>query len=189
MTGPVPPPVDELDPVGPLVTRLLGCLCDQLPATLAGPACFCCARPGLAVPADFCCSCDGVTPGEGQAWVRAARIFPVTARFPTPQADRDPCERGGWAVELQLGVWRCAATVDDEGNPPECADVTRDAMVALSDAAAMRRAVKCCFAVPRGDYLVVVNGWEPLGPNGGCAGGQLTITVGFYDCACPEPLP
>lgn len=172
------------DPVLPLASRLLDCLCEQLPDTVGGPVCQCCLRPGLGAPADLCCNClnDGV-PAEGQAWVRVSRIFPVTARFPQQQTDRQACQTGAWAAELELGVWRCAGVVDDDGTPPSCERVTRDTTVTLSDAAAMRRALRCCFT--DADTLTVVGDWSPLGPNGGCVGGRMIITVEFSDCPCP----
>jgi hypothetical protein len=183
------PPGQLADPVGPLVQALLACLCDQLPGTLAGPAVMCCPRPGLSVPAELCCQdvVDGQT-GEGHAWVRANRIYPTTTRFPQPQAEPLPCT-SGWAAELAMGVWRCAAVVGDDGEPPSCEDITRDALVTLSDAAAMRAALACCFTGgPVGadnDRIVIAGDWAPLGPNGGCVGGALTVTVQFYDCPCP----
>lgn len=183
MTEPPEPPDDR---VSGLVSRLLGCLCAQLADTVAGPPVMCCVRPGLAAPADLCCQAevDGET-REGQAWVRVARIYPTTGRFPQQAVDRQICATGGWAAELEMGAWRCAATVDDDGSPPACGDVTRDALVALSDAAAMRRAARCCFPDEKGDPPAVVGEWVPLGPNGGCTGGTLTLTAQFYDCACP----
>jgi hypothetical protein len=29
--------------------------------------------------------------------------------------------------------------------------------------------------------------WEPLGPQGGCVGGAMQITVAFTDCCPDEP--
>ncbi|MBP2703524.1 hypothetical protein JOL79_06890 [Microbispora sp. RL4-1S] len=166
----------------PLAEALLACLCAELDDTVAGPVCVCCLAPGPE-PAD-CCTCPG---GEGRAWVRVTRIFPTSARFPLPAVDPGRCATdGSYAVELELGVYRCVATIDDDGTPPSCDQRTADAVKLLDDAAAMRRAVSCCF--PRTELgrgrAVVVGEWRPIAPEGGCAGGALLVTVESGDC-CP----
>lgn len=171
------------DPVLPLAERLLACLCNALEDSHRGPVCACCLHPGSVVPMDYCdCECAG---GQGQAWVRVARIYPTGARFPSQTFDIQPCQQAvpSWAVELVMGVYRCIATIDDEGRPPDCAQVTDDAVALMSDAAAMRQAAMCCFP-DGGDTAVVVGEYTPIGPSGGCGGGQLSVTVQAYDC-CP----
>lgn len=160
---------------------LLACLCEQLAATVGGEVCRCCLSPGPA-PADFCCDCGQ---GHGQAWVRVVRIFPASTNFPAQAASIQQCALNSVGVELEMGAWRCAHLPDDQGNPPTCAQVTTDTEVLLDDAAAMRAAVRCCFA-PGRDY--VPGEWTPRGPSGGCMGGAMTVTVQAYDC-CPEETP
>ncbi|MFF3665470.1 hypothetical protein [Microtetraspora malaysiensis] len=167
----------------PLAQDLLGCLCGALEESLGGPPCRCCVYPGAQVPADSCCDCGA---GQGQAWVRVAKIFPAAARFPEQSFAVESCASRSWGVELEVGVYRCVATVDDEGNPPSCEQVEHDAAVILDDAAAMRRAVACCFADgEHGNRDLVVGEWTPIGPSGGCGGGSMTVTIQAYDCACP----
>lgn len=169
------------DRVLPLAEALLACLCTALATTVGGPVCDCCLHVGAAVPMDYCdCECAGV--GQGQGFVRVNRIYPAAARFPQQSFDVEPCKINSWGVELVMGAYRCVAGLDDEGRPPSCAEVTADSVKLLSDAAAMRAAAVCCF--PDADMVAVVGQWEPIGPQGGCAGGQLTITVQMYDC-CP----
>ncbi|MBA9005943.1 hypothetical protein [Thermomonospora cellulosilytica] len=174
------------DAVMPLAERLLNCLCAQLPGTVGGAACRCCVYPGATVPVDHCCGCEE---GEGQAWVQVRRIYPTTAaRFPQPSTTLEPCDAaGGWGMELVMGVYRCVSVLDDQGNPPSCADVFDDAEKLLSDAAAMRQALACCFPYTGNDGLDVMAGeYTPMGPDGGCAGGQQTVYVRFTEC-CPDP--
>lgn len=166
-----------------LAVELLECLCAQLELTVGGPVCRCCLAAGAGVPADFCCDCGG---GHGQAWVRVARIYPTTARFPNAQVEPDKCALGMWAVELELGAYRCAATVDGRGNPPSCERVTRDAEVILDDAAAMRRAANCCFRAGEVGRQLMVGQWQPYGPDGGCIGGSMVVTVRSADCCPPR---
>ena len=172
-----------IDPVLPLAERLLACLCERLIDTVAGPACVCCLYHGTTVPMDYCDSVSAE--GNGQAWVRVNRIYPAGARFPVQSFEVTPCKIPSWGVELVMGVYRCVAVLDDAGNPPTCDQITADATKLLSDAAAMRLAAVCCF--PEGaDTIAVVGDYQPLGPQGGCAGGALSITVQFCEC-CPAP--
>jgi hypothetical protein len=111
-------------------------------------------------------------------------MFPATARFPQQSFDVANCDNRSWAVELEMGVYRCLATLDDEGNPPSCQQIEHDAAVILSDAAAMRQAAVCCFRPGDGGRDVVVGEWAPVGPSGGCGGGVMSVTVQGYDCGC-----
>ncbi|MFB9476984.1 hypothetical protein ACFFR3_46470 [Nonomuraea salmonea] len=167
----------------PLAAKLLECLCAELEASLAGPVCRCCVVPGAGYPPmDGCmCECGG---GQGQAWTRVSRMFPTSQRFPAPLQEAPPTcfLPGSWAVELEAGVYRCAATMAEDGTPPSCEEVDRDARVVLDDAAAIRRAVMCCFAAQ--SRVVVPGQWQAIGPSGGCQGGVMTLLVQAYDC-CP----
>lgn len=155
----------------PLAEELLGCFCPLLAETVGGmPECGCCLSLGPAV-ADV-----------EHAWVRVVRIYPSGGRFPAQAFDVESCPANEWGVELELGVFRCVATIDDDGRPPSCDQVRRDVEVQLDDAAAMRQAVNCCFADD--DRLMVVGPWEPIPPQGGMAGGRMTVTVLIGDC-CP----
>jgi len=178
-----------VDPVFPLAQALLECLCEQLPGTVGGDVCVCCLHPGTVAPMDHCCRCeiDGQD-AEGQAWVTVTRIYPTTGRFPVQQlGEVSACNLQRWAADMTMGVYRCAAVPDSRGNPPACDGVTHDLAKVLSDAAAMRDAVHCCFT---GDDTpdVAVGEWTPVGPAGGCVGGQMTLTVGFGGC-CPPAGP
>lgn len=165
-----------------LAEELLACLCTALAETTGGAPCFCCASAGERPPAmDYCCDCGQ---GHGQAWVRVVRIFPAAARFPQLSTDVEQCRLGSWGVELEVGAYRCAAVPDNRGNPPSCARVTRDAEVIVDDAAAMRRAITCCFASSDRDQ--VVGEWRPIGPSGGCVGGSMTVQVRASDCCPPQ---
>lgn len=165
----------------PLARALLNCLCAELGEAVGGPVCTCCLAPGPE-PME-CCDC---AEGEGNAWVRVVRVFPTAARFPIPAADPNRCVTGLYAVELELGVYRCVSVIDDDGVPPSCEQRTADTEKVLDDAAAMRRAVVCCF-VARGRQAIVGE-WRGRGPDGGCAGGAMTVLVEAGDC-CPPAEP
>lgn len=166
----------------PLLEQLLDCLCQQLALTTAGPVCACCITTGP--PVIDCCACAGAGT-EGQAWVRVVRIYPSAPRFPAQQVDVQRCPVTGLAVEIELGAARCSRTITEDGSPADCDAQLADAEIVLDDAAAMRRALGCCFA---GDKILVINQWQSYGPEGGCVGGFMAVTVQTYD-AYPATLP
>lgn len=134
-------------------------------------------NPGLEVPWDDCCA--------GQAWVRLVSLIP--SGNPFPQVDM---VQGGagcgvtlWAATIGVGVLRCAAVVDDQGNAPSVAAMTADAVQQIVDMRSLEQAITCCF---KGQgYTIKVLGWDPLGVNGGCVGGEWTIMLAVNSCGCP----
>lgn len=181
MTAPV---VD--DPVAYcLAEQLRECLCTELDAVSAPVNC-CCHLPGQVVVWD---SCD-----PGQAWVRVVRVYMAGGRFPAAATPTDlgACGgQGGWAVTLELGVLRCMPQPDERGNLPSCEDYSAVARLVDADAHAMRRAVLCCDwrgTCLQGDGQMAVGEWLPLGPQGTCVGGTMTVTVEVRACIC-DPTP
>lgn len=174
MTTPLPP-----DVTWSLLERLRDCLCDQLSSgdpTVDDPPCRCGIVIGEQVAWDECC-CRQQEDGTvccGEAWVRAVSLYPST-NFPTPDSQAPLCTSGLFAAVVELGVLRCAPSPDDQGNPPSVEDVEATARQVLVDSKAMRTAAKCCFPSDQRDVLI--GAWQPVGPEGGCVGGTLTITV------------
>lgn len=169
------------DPVAwHLAEALTDCLCTILEAE--APVQCCCTQFGEAVAWDSCNCRNG---RDGQAWVRVASMFP-TATFPQPYTGNPgPCggNYDGWAVQLELGVLRCAPSPDSRGRLPSCEQNTAAARRALADAHIMRRAVMCCDWYGR-DAKLIVGAWQPVGPDGGCHGGVLPVTVQSFACVC-----
>lgn len=172
-----------VDPVGPRAAELLGCLIDLLDHYGAG-VCRAFVHPGTTAPWDACGSTtDGA---EGQAWVAVPRIYPV-APFPTEDAGAQRCHPVEYAANITAGVLRCAATVDDEGRAPAPADVSTDAAKVTRDAAIILEALLCCYLDDDADPGTFRLGdWTPLGPDGGCVGGQWTATIRIPACPCPD---
>lgn len=167
---------------GPLAQSLLTCLCAALEATLGGAVCRCCLHPGTLVPMDFCCEC--ATGSQGQAAVRIVSIY-STSSFPVQTFTPERCPASTLAVVLEMVVYRCAATLDDAGNPPSCPAVTQDALIAADDARAMRCAALCCFQALDRDIRLVLGAWQPVGVSGGCHGGSMQITVEASNFCAP----
>lgn len=133
-------------------------------------------------PWDNCCA-KGT--GEGQAWVQVERVYP-TDSFPDEAAAPLPCGPMEYAAILNVGVLRCAKTVDDKGNPPTAAEMTAEAVKNSHDRDTVLRAIMCDFlpdAYDAGEWTYPA--WIPLGPDGGCVGGLWRFTVAAPACPCP----
>lgn len=163
-----------------LALALRDCLC----AELAGdpPDDGCCVVHGDNVALPNCCS---------MAWVRVVETY-GTAGFPNRAPGTMPvsCDGGvdGWAAVVELGIGRCVATLDEYGNAPPCHERETDARRALADQAALLRAAWCCdwrqVAGLVRDERVVLGGVVPFGPQGGCAGSTLQVTVELCGGPC-----
>lgn len=171
-------PLDEL--WGQLVA-LLECLEGTLDANDA-PAIRAFIAPGGSPAWDVCCVEDGA---EGQAWIQVVEVAPTDA-FPTPQTGVMRCDFGEWSVTVNVGVLRCASTVDDNGSPPDADTLTEEAWKVQRDRVLIDSAIRCCFL--GGDdpdiEAFVIGSWTPLGPGGGCVGGQQQLQFTSRRCGC-----
>lgn len=182
-----------------LASRVLVCLSDQLALTRGGPVCRSSVYPGEEIaPMDVCC--EG-TSCHGMAAVRVYRIAPRTGRFPQQDhtARLHSCDKLNYQVTLELTVYRCAATLDDRGDPPSVADLTWNVKVQMDDAAAMRRAVGCCYSAIAGRQVAgvtlpytltgdyVEDDYNPVGPAGDCLGGRQRFIFPVTDVPCDTP--
>lgn len=173
------------DPVAmPRAEELLACFAEEL-AKVAHPPASIGFRPGtvtdllLSETENECCS--------GLAWVRIAAIYPSSTSFPLQ--DEEPLKTGvlRWAIDLEMGVARCAPTPGPTMLPTNAQweEVVRNVM---DDAAAMRRAVCCYIAmdpIPR-KGIVLPHDWQPIETQGGCAGGTMLVTVPGPACDCSD---
>jgi hypothetical protein len=129
---------------------------------------------------DDCCS----GPQAGQLVVWWSRVY-ESSDF--PDADDRPvvCQSGFTAVEFQVEVVRCAPGGDENGNPPTADVLHASAAQANVDARAVWRGVQCCRQEHRYDWSSIIAGQVPTGPQGGCVGSRLTLTIGLIDgCGC-----
>lgn len=156
------------------------CLTDD--CQLVPQPCRVVLSPGLNVAWDSCgasgdgeCGCGGGK--EGQLWAN------ITTMETVPDAGN--CERIIWTADV--GIVRCAATLDDDGNPPEVEAEEHDAWQQAADADRIRYAIRCCES--RSDAIrdVELVTWTALGPDGGCVGGAWTIRGILDECGCPVP--
>ena len=77
---------------------------------------------------------------------------------------------------------RCTPVVDDRGRAPSADALTGSAGQVLEDMAAVAGAVVCCSGLNGAGGML----WTPLGPEGGCAGGEWTFDVVLRGCGCDE---
>lgn len=155
-----------VDLLTPMMYTILNAVTEQLQDEPPGRVIL---APGANVTHDDCC--------EGQVWVRVQRIDPMTGRTPATTA---PCGILGWVATLGVGIVRCAAVLDDQGNAPTPEAVTVDTVGMNEDAAALVQGIMCSGVVRS------VEQWMPSGPMGGCVGGEWTCTVRYDVCRCEE---
>lgn len=133
--------------------------------------------PGSEVAWDDCC--------DGQVHVRVITVEP---NYPTAQRGNATvsgnCDPVAWSVTLGVGVIRCAAVLDDDGNAPAPHQITADARQMLDDMNTLAQALTC-HTFPGLDRLALST-WNPSGPMGGCHGGEWLVTATVLSCACPE---
>lgn len=159
---------------------LLDALQDRFDA--AGvPVCRAFLAPGRTAVWDVCCPCGD---GEGQAWVAVPEMFP-TDPFPMQDAGPQRCHPREYAVELVVGVLRCAHVVDDHGTPPTAVQMTADALKVARDRKIVRDALLCGLADEPGTFTL--GRWAALGPQGACVGGEWRATMAVPACPC-DPL-
>lgn len=173
----------------PYAERLLDCLCDALATSLGGPVCRCCLRPGgHLVPMDSCyCECAAAGESNGQASVQVTDVY-ATSKFPRKGIDvfNNACAVS-WVAELTMTVYRCVHTVDEKGIPPTCPQLDSDARKIASDRFAMMQAFACCdWAL---EQSILPGSWSPVPPQGGCAGGFMTVLVDVGAFCCPPVNP
>lgn len=159
--------------------ELLDCLRTELQARPNVPA-YIMLRAGrevtplLSTVQDECC--------QGLAWVRfagaelAQTINPVTGQ---------KCFGQGRQYALEMGVVRCAPT-PGAGSIPTEAQWSSLFFQLDSDYDAMEAALCCLkeFVYEQADNVPLMAEYVPLGQDGNCIGGIMTITL-EADCGCP----
>lgn len=144
--------------------------------------------PGNLPAWDDCC--------DGQLYLRVVEVYPTAGKnSPFPQLDAaqsgaagSVCSIHALAVHIGLGIIRCAATLDQDGNSPTSAAVTADAVLMLADMAALLDVLVCTVPSIRGVMALKMDRWIPQGVDGGCAGGEWGAYFAVNPCLCSDPL-
>lgn len=135
--------------------------------------------PGNNVVWDDCC--------DGTLWIR---IISIVGSSAMSRPATQPCYPL-YQVRLGLGVIRCAHTVDDNGVAPTPGEMASDAFQTFRDRRDLVQTIVCDIAPDvesRGDMQALrIEDWLPQGPQGGCVGGEITLTFSHILCTdCPE---
>jgi hypothetical protein len=114
----------------------------------------------------------------GVAWVRPVTTFPSTT-FPLPDdpSTRIAC-RAGFAMEIEIGVARCAPRARDRSMYVDPQDVFEATRLYMADMQAMKRAVLCCYKPSHPEALVAFGVWTPLEVAAGITGGTWQAWIG-----------
>lgn len=171
MTEPTPDlyPFDQPDILHPIMGGLLEAVDRRLTAD-ERPVARLHLSPGLTPAWDDCCA--------GQAYVRVAGMAGQT----TPAAVACPA---AMVTRLVVGVIRCAHTLDDNGDPPTPEQLTEDTRNTTRDAALVLQALTCDLPNLSNVDRVALGEWTPVGPLGGCVGGEWVVTIQHGLCPCP----
>lgn len=173
--------------VMPVALELLDCYTQEL-AKVENPPLHVGIRPGIVV--DFLMSTSDDECCEGLGWVRPAGFYPSSQVFPTQDESAQKQGTLAWAIQLELGIVRCAPT-PDENSIPSQADWLAVTQAVMDASAAMRRAL-CCFieADPvRRKQNVLPGIWQPVAVEGGCVGGILPVVLRGPACDCADAGP
>jgi hypothetical protein len=162
----------SLDLIGPMMSAMLS----HAASSLSPPVERAVLAPGGAVAWDDCC--------DGQVWVRLISIGPATGRRTSSFTAILPCGVTLWTVEVGIGVLRCAATLDDSGHAPSPAALTADTLQMTQDQANLSMAIQCEMTQLQEVEKLSPVSWLPLGPDGGCVGGEWRVTVLVDNCRC-----
>jgi hypothetical protein len=155
----------------PVAQLLMRCLCAAVlqnpkPPAICGFRIGDTGNPLGGLLEDECC--------DGLAFVRVGRIYP-TFNVPNQNPEAISCALE-WAVELEMGIWRCVP-VGTASAPPSQAEWDQANTDQLNDWATLRDAL-CCFLTQRDQRSVGVEQWAPKSdPDGGCFGSSLTLTA------------
>lgn len=132
-------------------------------------------------PAQGCdCRCTEPPGGQGVAWARF-----VQGQASTSPATPAPCASGQVAFTLEVGVYRCAPTLDGNGNPLSEDHLQGWPEAMMHDLAALRRAFTCCPYFADNDLTPQITAMNPIGPMGGCVGAAVRAQIVDLDCHCP----
>lgn len=171
--------------VAPMLDALRTCTARQL-GHVDRPVCrfplFFGATPFAAAECD--CTCDGG--GQGSAWIRLASLTPVATSSSRNQLVVEPCSHGNYQVAVEIGVWRKAVLLDDDGGTAPDSVYDAHTRGLLDDTAALRRALQCCDWLQRRELPWSIDSISPIGPEGGCVGVALTARITNQSCACPD---
>jgi len=177
---PVPPtpPSTFID----VLRALLECARVELAATAAGApdTTRVCAVPGALAWDE--CQC-GQLSGTITRIYRSSQ-FPAGAQLVSTARG---CGPPYVVADMAITILRCAPTVDSGSRGPTCDQLEDAARTWFADAFAVRHGVMCCaedMKVANTVAAFALGSQHALGPEGGCVGSELAVSVGMWDRTC-----
>lgn len=138
-------------------------------------------EPASPAGLDYCCPHDD-SDTSGHAYIRIVRAHMVS---PFPQQSLDPTNCRNIGVLVEVGVLRCAQTMDSTGAPPPPEEITALAEIVVADMSIMY----CVLAGHTPDYAnfpLVLDTYTSIEVEGGCAGGVWQF---WMDVSVQPPVP
>lgn len=118
---------------------------------------------------------------DGMVWVRLRNMEPASPSSPTRMAGTHACAVREFLVEAELGIIRCAATINEHAEFPSGAQITADGVQSLQDMSELLGVLRCTRRVRS------LSTWTPQGPEGGFHGGFWVFTFRVGNCIdCEE---
>lgn len=154
--------------------ELLDCVCAALTEE---SECGCPCRAGVVVGApawDDCCE------GSLNVWMERPYFHDI---FPAQTSAAVVCSTP-LAGEFAIQLLRCAPTIKDDGSAPTADELSESARLMYQDMYITLRALSCCLAQSKRDRLYTIRESNFVGPEGGCVGFQIRLTIQLND---PKP--
>lgn len=152
----------------PNMVALVGCVNAELEKSGLESVAFAGLMPGNQTIHEWC----GEDCGGGQLTVRLITEFP-TSSFPDQNGEAWTSQMT-LAYTLEVEIMRCMP-IPEDGQPLSMEHQLSAARAQLADMAAMRRAICACFQSR--EKAFALGQYTPVGPQGGCVGGNWTVTV------------
>ncbi len=150
-----------------IIQTLGACWCAQLATSVGGAPGICCPVSAGSPSGADCCA--------GYAWVRVLGSYPTTL-FPTPETRPTNCFTAEIALQVEVGVTRCAPQPCD-ATENICCDAEAEANAILMDDMKQIRALFRCGCLGLPNSAIILGNTKVYGPEGQCLGVVATATL------------
>ena len=116
---------------------------------------------------------------NGMLWTRLANFYPSNGNGAAFTQARPDFDIPAWVYVVEIGVLQCHQNLDEQGN---MVDPTVEQALAERDGDYMRAIYTAVTTITPGHIEPCALGytlspWRPIGPDGGCSGGILNVSV------------
>lgn len=173
--------MSDINTLNQVLSEILVCACDTLHNGICdetGSPCSCPCRTFVTAGPpvwdnEACCS-------DGQLAVYVKDIFPFS-NFPSRGGDANICTPS-LAANVSVQLLRCwPATVEEDGTAPTAQQIQVASTDIYRDLYLLTWGLICCLKVNSRRRKYLLNGGRILGPQGGCVGAEIDITIEIID--------